>query len=117
MGQNEAIQVIRERSDQVDNTRVYACLRAMRFSPIFIRTVENLKICIALHELKLPINTALLSAIREKEVTYMIASLHMLGDKKVLTLRRSEQGKGPRGLSWILSSTFTDLYYGKGKTE
>lgn len=80
-----------------------------------VKTVEDLKMLISLNEFNVPVTAHLWSSLRgvADNSGNALTILHALGDKKVLTLKRSEvHGVGNRH-SWILSDTFKQYYYGK----
>jgi len=111
----DALQRIRDRAKEIDNTRVYICLKKMRFKPVSIKAVENLKVLIALNEFNVPTTSYLFNVIRGAETNSGngLTILHAFGDKKVLTLKRSEEHKRGNLHSWILSDAFKQYYYGK----
>ncbi len=119
-----ALQTIRDRAKDVDNARVYMCLRAMHVKPIRVSTVEDVKLLIALNELNLQITTRLWYAVKgdchsfdhNKNNNACIA-LHTLGDKKVLVLKRGESSNYKYRHSWIVSDIFKQYYYGGTQTE
>ena len=116
MTDEEAFELIRNRVKEIDNTRVYFCLRTMKVKPISTKIVENMKICIAITEMKLPITLRLFSYLRGYKITHqtLLGTLHTLGDKKVITLVRGDF-KDWYTCRWLLGESFSKLYYGDKK--
>lgn len=117
LNQDEALQLIREHAEKVDNGRVYYCLRKMNFKPLWRKAVENMKVCVALHELKLPITVELFAVVIQANRQNALSMLHILGDKKALMLRRGEKMFNGNKLLWMLGPNFIQHYYGNGKEK
>ena len=66
-------------------------------------TVETVKACLAIQKFNLPITSYLVESLVGK---IRIGSLHMLGDKEVLILKRT----GRQKLEWIINPIFLKFY-------
>lgn len=109
---NEFIYELKRRADRIDNTRVYFVLRKMRLRPVRVHTVELVKLCIAINEAGLPITNTLMSSITNKTECNSNVTLHILGDRKILTILRDDKYMN----RWIISDMFKSYYYEPPRT-
>lgn len=91
-------------SDQYDQIRGYIAseIKEMKEETIFSALLrkykwktnydfENVLLVLALHKLKLPINAPFISKIKKTAATNANRILHILGDRKILTLTRNDK--------------------------
>jgi hypothetical protein len=85
----------------------------MRLRPIHETTVYLVKICIVLHEMGLPITSAMVCAIKGNSINAAVSTLHTLGDKHIINLVRTggTNARKTEMLRWNLSETFKGMYY------
>jgi hypothetical protein len=89
--------------------RVYFVLRKMRVKPLKKQTVETMRICLAIHQLGFPITVSMIAGLRGRGHGTTTGSLHVLGDKKCLTLLRGSRKRLSR---WIVSPEFLRHFNG-----
>jgi len=105
MTEEELMTLIKTEMVKVNRDRVYFNLREMKLNRLCESTVDIVSTCVALEKLGLPITSELVSSIRKTGPVSAVATLHGLGDKKVLTLIR---GRRRKTLFWILSDVFKE---------
>jgi len=94
--------------------RVYYALKRMRLKPLFQQTVETMRFCLAIHNLGLRVTASLISTLRGCTRDNVLTSLHILGDKRCLTLLRGSRNRCSR---WVVSSDFLEKYVGEIENE
>ena len=80
---SDALQMIKRRAGEIDNTRVFICLKRMRFKPVRVKTVEDLKMLIALDEYHLPVTSHLWDSLTDSKggnSSSSLGILHTLGE-------------------------------------
>lgn len=105
----QAIELIRDYYDKLENWRIVWAFKKLKMKFIREATVELMKVCLALNAYGLPITTRLASSILEKGVATIGMSLHILGDKKCLILKRGLTGSYGSN-EWVVSPLFMDNY-------
>jgi len=100
---DQALAEIRKLANEVPAERVYFTLRKLRVKPLPAKTVETVRLCLACQKLGLPITTNLLAALTKKDPKVICDALHILGDKKVLTIIRGSTTIYHR---WLISQEF-----------
>lgn len=100
-----------ERMKQIDETWLYYTTRKYKAKRI-VGSLDLLKAIIVLHEAKLSITSLLLSALINRDQSSIVASMHMLGDKHIVTLKRK---LGNRHYEWLLNPQFEGYLYAKEK--
>jgi hypothetical protein len=110
----DVLALVKEKSEEVDEVKVYFTLRKMKLKHLKSSTIEAVKYAVALTELGLPITVPLMTALLGKVHESVLAQLHNLGDRHVLVLKRSDVG-GP--YEWTLSPVFRQHYYGSAEEE
>ena len=108
--ENDLIGDIRKEAVSIMGETIYFPLRKMKLKGIHIEAIERLKYCIVLDKLGLPITVPLLARLTQSKEATALHALHILGDKKVLTLAR---GSSSCFYSWYLSSQFKDAMTGE----
>ena len=108
--ENDLIGDIRKQAVNIMGETIYFPLRKMKLKGIRIEAIERLKYCIVLDKLGLPITVDFLAHLTQSKETTTIQALHILGDKKVLTLTR---GSSDYSYRWYLSSQFKDAMTGE----
>lgn len=110
----EALALIRAEYEKVDKDRVFWSVRMMRAKHFQATTYDLLTWCIAVHNCGLRITCKLISALIGDPITALIGRLHLLGDRKFLTLVRKSSGMGTGArCEWVLSSYFKKVFFGK----
>lgn len=107
---DEALKLILDRAEEIDDVPLYYALRRYKFKPIRQGTVRHLKLCLAIDSLGLTITASLINAFQH--TTHSWETLHNLGDKNILVRKRK------LGLSeWIVHPAFKRLLTPKNKKE
>lgn len=102
---DEALELIRDRIKTFDDVKIYYALRRYKFKPLRQKSLNTVKICLAIDSLGLPITSDLVNPFTQTE-HYATTRLHVLGDKHVLILKRK---LGTRLFEWILHPAFKKL--------
>jgi hypothetical protein len=110
----DVLALVKEKSEEVDEVKVYFTLQKMKLKHLKPSTVEAAKYAVALTELGLPITAPLMTALLGKVYESVLAQLHNLGDRHVLVLKRSDVEKP---YEWMLSPVFRQHYYGSAEEE
>lgn len=111
MTEFQAIEVVRNVEREIPLGRIEIALRLMKVKPMRQSTKDKMRTCLAMHLLGLVITTDLFGAVRGIKKTRarynQAGSLHTLGDKKCLMLKR---GKSGQALQWLVSPAFMKQY-------
>lgn len=111
IAQFHLVELIRNKIYEVAPWRVETALRLMKVKPLRGDTIEKMRACVAIHLTGFPITTDLFGyvvGIENKHKRYPQAtSLHLLGDKNCLMLKRGKRGTT---LEWIVSESFMKYY-------
>lgn len=107
----EVLQLIRERIASINRTHVYYALRRYKYRPIREPTLDIVVFCLAIDSLGLPITYDLIQSLRPHVTSPKCnySSLHNLGDKNILVLRRERQ----RILRWLIHPEFKRILSGE----
>jgi len=105
----DTLELVRREASTIPTEQVYFALKKMRIKWIYTQTVETMRFCLAVHRLGLRVTSPLMAALRGNSESSVMETLHMLGDKKCLTLLR---GSKKDRLQWIVSPIFLDHYDG-----
>jgi len=110
----QAIEILRNIMNQIPHHKVYFTMKELKLRRIRTETVDMMRACLAIHHSGLPITTELISILLGKTRGYLAGSLHGLGDKQCLTLKRGESSKG-RGdpCQWLINPLFIKYYNGE----
>jgi len=110
----DVLELTRREIAEIPYERVYYTLKMMRFKPLFPQTVEMMRLCLAVHRLGLRVTAFLIATLRDCTKENALTSLHILGDKKCLTLLR---GSKEPWFQWIVSPDFLQHYGEQGYVE
>jgi len=102
-------EIVRREAAMIPYERVYFALRKMRVKPLKKQTAETMRICLAVHRLGFPITVPIVACLRGRGKCTTTDSLHVLGDKKCLTLLRGSRNRLSR---WIVSPEFLRHFNG-----
>jgi hypothetical protein len=106
MKQEEYVEIIRRRREEIPNYYVYGLMRSMGIKRLQAKTVDLAKTCIAIQEMGMPITMAMVKAVEEKEG--LIQRLHTLGDKNFLEFVPGRR----KHLQWRITPEFMSRYRG-----
>lgn len=104
---DDVLELTQQEAAEIPCERVYYTLKRMRLKPLFPQTIETMRLCLALHRLGLRVTAFIIAALRGCTKENALISLHILGDKKCLTLLR---GSKKDCLQWIVSPDFLRNY-------
>jgi len=85
---------------KLNDVKIY--YECKRISTYLSRSTKYVKVCIALTNLGLPINAYTVSFIVNRGISTVISSLHSLGDKNILLLKRNRN----KYFEWIIRPSF-----------
>ena len=108
--QDELIFLVKEYLKKIPEQTVYYPLRLWGLKRIKKQTVQIVRACIALDDMKLPITANLVCAILGRQhsnaTSSMVVNLHGLGDKGVILLTKESINIRGRPLVWIMNDEF-----------
>jgi len=102
---NDVLDLIREQIKTFDDVKIYYALKQYKFKPFRKKSIELVKVCLAIESLGLPITSDLVNPFTQTE-HYPTTRLHVLGDKHVLILKRK---LGHRFHEWVMHPAFKQL--------
>lgn len=105
----EAILQIRKEAKNLPREKILYAMRKLRVKPICIKSVDTMAFAVALFKYHIPLSVELLEFLDEVGDETARNRLHILGDKKCLTIVKRAGGKY---LEWILSDWFIKAYFG-----
>lgn len=114
----QAVELVQTMMKEIPIWKIHYTFKLMKLKNIRQPTKEKMRGCLALHSVGLPITTELLAAVlglTKKTQRYgLIGSLHGLGDKYCLVLKRGDkQSIGPgEPYEWAVHSLFLKYFYG-----
>ena len=110
LSSEDVLGLINREVASVPYERVYYTLKQMRLKPLFHQTVDTMRLCLAIHNLGLRVTASLISTLRGCTRDNVLMSLHILGDKRCLTLLRGSRNRCSR---WVVSADFLQKYLGE----
>lgn len=112
--QFQAVELLRAQMEEIPMFKVYYTMKSMKLKGIHQPTTKLMRACFAIHSAGLPITTALLSAMLDKDAGTLVQSLHLLGDKSCLILKRKNKHRGRGGpYEWSVHPVFLNHFYGE----
>jgi hypothetical protein len=109
---DEIFKLVHGEMEKIDDVKLFYELRKRQLKYFYHQRIY-LKVVIALTKLHLPITSSMLSFIMSKRSSLNIPSLHCLGDKHLLILKRVIG----RHYEWIASPLLLDLIKSIEKNE
>jgi len=99
----DVLELIWREAAAIPYERVYFTMKKMQVKPLKFQTVETMRLCLVIHRLGLSITAPMVAGLRSRKQNTATDALHILGDKKCLTLLRGSKKRFSR---WIVSPRF-----------
>ena len=120
----EIREIVKAEVEKIPDEKIFFTMRKLKMKYISPEAVEVMKYAIVFSQIKIPsegdeiyripLNDLTLRYFSESKANTRLDILHLLGDKKCLTLLRPNK---PSLLTWVPSALFMQKYEGKEEGE
>jgi len=113
--ENQAIELLQTMMDEIPNHKVYFTMREMKLKGMRSTTINYMRACLAIYSAGLPITSALVDTLLDKNPYTSLQALHNLGDKNCLLFKRGNKSRWGRGgaYEWVIHPVFLKHFYGE----
>jgi len=109
----KVVGIMKHIMEEIPHHKVYFTMREMKLRRISEATTDYMKACLAIHSCGFPITTFWVQKILGKDRASLAQTLHGLGDKNCLTMKRKVQSGRGGAYEWVINPVFLKYYNGE----